>query len=67
MTASRGKGGMAAVSEIQAIIDYLVQERQTLRDRGGGKEALDANREALVYWQREIGQVAARLALAGAA
>jgi hypothetical protein len=58
---------MAAVSEIQAIIDYLVQERQSLRARGGDREALDANRAALVYWQREIGRVAARLALAGTA
>jgi hypothetical protein len=41
----------AAPSEIRAIIDQLVQERQSLRASGADRPTLDANRRALAYWQ----------------
>jgi hypothetical protein len=54
---------MTTVAEAQRIIDYLVQERQTLRRVGADVRALEANREALAYWQRELGRAAAHSAL----
>lgn len=50
----------AASSEIRAIIDTLVQERQSLRAGGADRSTLDANRRALAYWQLALTQAAAR-------
>jgi hypothetical protein len=55
---------MTTVAEAQRIIDYLVQERQSLRRGGADSATLEANRAALAYWQRELGRAAAHFALA---
>ena len=42
----------SAVAE--AIIGRLVRQRQELRRSGAAKETLEANRLAIVYWQRRL-------------
>jgi len=44
-------------SDIRAIIDRLVEERQLLRTSGGDIAALNANRAALAYWQVQLSRV----------
>jgi hypothetical protein len=44
-------------SDIRAIIDRLVEERQFLRNSGGDPAALNANRVALAYWQVQLTRV----------
>jgi hypothetical protein len=39
---------------IQQTVDVLVIERQQLRERRASQEALEANRRAIAYWQREL-------------
>ncbi len=39
---------------IRMTLDSLVRERQELRHRGTDPAALEANRIALVYWQKEL-------------
>jgi hypothetical protein len=53
----------ADASDIRAIIDQLVQERQALRRAGADRMTLDANRRALAYWQLALTQVTLRDAL----
>ena len=55
---------MATRSDIQTIIDRLVEERQTLRAANVEGPALDANRKALAYWQLALTRVMADEALA---
>ena len=55
----------ADASNIRAIIDQLVQERQALRTAGADRMTLDANRRALAYWQLALTQVSLRDALEG--
>lgn len=51
------------VTAARRIIDYLVRERQSLRLTGADRSALDANRQALAYWHRELGRAASADAL----
>jgi hypothetical protein len=44
-------------SDIRAIIDRLVEERQLLRTTDGDIAALNANRVALSYWQVQLSRV----------
>ena len=53
-----------AAADIQAIIDRVVQERQALRAAGAPRTELDANRQALVYWQLALTQLMAEEGLA---
>jgi hypothetical protein len=39
---------------IQKTVDVLVIERQRLRQHGGSRDALEANRHAIAYWQHEL-------------
>jgi hypothetical protein len=36
------------------VLNSLVRERQALRNRGAGRDALEANRILIVYWQQEL-------------
>jgi hypothetical protein len=48
------------VEAIEKTLDVLVVERQRLHEQRSGPEPLEANRRAILYWQRELAQ--ARLA-----
>ena len=48
------------VEAIEKTLDVLVLERQRLHEQRSGHEPLEANRRAILYWQRELAQ--ARLA-----
>ena len=48
------------VEAIEKTLDVLVLERQRLHEQRSGPEPLEANRRAILYWQRELAQ--ARLA-----
>ena len=54
----------AAQLDIRTIIDRLVEERQGLRAAAADRATLDANRNALAYWQLELTPALARDALA---
>jgi hypothetical protein len=41
--------------DVRTILDRLVDERQRLRFGGAERSALEANRRAIVYWQRRLG------------
>jgi hypothetical protein len=41
-------------ARIRAVLDALVLERQELRRTGADEPALEANRLAIVYWQRQL-------------
>lgn len=43
-----------AEASIHAVLNSLVLERQELRRAGADEEALEANRIAIVYWQRRL-------------
>ena len=49
--------------DIRTIIDRLVEERQSLRAAAADQATLDANRNALAYWQLELTRALARDAL----
>ena len=53
--------------DLRATIDRLVEERQALRATAADRPTLDANRQALVYWQLEFTRALARDGLARAA
>jgi hypothetical protein len=40
---------------VQKTIDALIIERQDMRLRRASRDVLEANRRAIVYWQRELG------------
>jgi len=44
------------VEAIEKTLDVLVVERQRLHEQHSGPEPLEANRRAIVYWQRELAQ-----------
>ena len=44
------------VEAIEKTLDVLVVERQRLHKQHSGPEPLEANRRAIVYWQRELAQ-----------
>jgi len=50
--------------DIRTIIDRLVEERQSLRATAADQATLDANRNALAYWQLELTRALARDAVA---
>ena len=54
----------AALLDIRTIIDRLVEERQSLRAAAADRPTLDANRNALAYWQLELTRALARDGLA---
>jgi len=56
-----------ASTEIRAIIDKLVEERQRLRAGNEDAQLLNANRLALAYWQLELSRTLSSEALQGAA
>lgn len=39
---------------IQKTVDVLVIERQRMREHAANREQLEANRHAILYWQREL-------------
>jgi len=58
MTSASTNGVRAGETEaqIRAVLESLVQERQDLRRNGGDQAALEANRLAIVYWQRALAE-----------
>ena len=44
------------VEAIEKTLDILVVERQRLREQHSAAEALEANRRAILYWQRELAE-----------
>ena len=44
------------VEAIEKTLDVLVVERQRLHEEGSGPEPLEANRRAILYWQRELAE-----------
>jgi hypothetical protein len=44
------------VQAIEKTLDVLVVERQRLHERHSGREPLEANRRAILYWQRELAE-----------
>jgi hypothetical protein len=44
------------VEAIEKTLDVLVVERQRLHDQHSGPEPLEANRRAILYWQRELAE-----------
>jgi hypothetical protein len=44
------------VEAIEKTLDVLVLERQRLHEQRSGPEPLEANRRAIVYWQRELAE-----------
>jgi hypothetical protein len=45
---------MASVESLQQVLRELVAERQTLRERSAGREALESNRLEVACRQREL-------------
>jgi len=41
---------------IEKTLDVLVVERQRFHEQHSGPEPLEANRLAIVYWQRELAE-----------
>jgi hypothetical protein len=62
--APRGPGGAMhgsrqtrlPVEAIEKTLDVLVVERQRLHEQQSGPEPLEANRRAILYWQRELAE-----------
>jgi hypothetical protein len=44
------------VEAIEKTLDALVFERQRLHEQHSGPEPLEANRRAILYWQRELAE-----------
>jgi len=44
------------VEAIEKTLDVLVVERQRLHEQHSGPEPLEANRRAILYWQRELAE-----------
>ena len=44
------------VEAIEKTLDVLVVERQRLHEQRSGPEPLEANRRAILYWQRELAE-----------
>ena len=44
------------VEAIEKTLEALIIERQRLHERQSGREPLEANRRAILYWQRELAQ-----------
>jgi hypothetical protein len=42
------------VDAIEKTVDILVAERQRLHEQEASRHVLEANRRAIVYWQREL-------------
>jgi hypothetical protein len=44
------------VGAIEKTLDVLIVERQRLHEQHSGGEPLEANRRAIMYWQRELAE-----------
>ena len=44
------------VQAIEKTLDVLIIERQRLHEQHSGGEPLEANRRAIMYWQRELAE-----------
>jgi hypothetical protein len=44
------------VGAIEKTLDVLIIERQRLHEQDSGGEPLEANRRAIMYWQRELAE-----------
>ena len=44
------------VEAIEKTLDVLVAQRQHLHEQQSGPEPLEANRRAILYWQRELAE-----------
>ena len=44
------------VEAIEKTLDSLIIERQRLHEQHSGIEPLEANRRAVMYWQRELAE-----------
>jgi hypothetical protein len=44
------------VEAIEKTLEVLIIERQRLHERQSGREPLETNRRAILYWQRELAQ-----------
>ena len=44
------------VGAIEKTLDVLIIERQRLHEQHSGGEPLEANRRAIMYWQRELAE-----------
>jgi hypothetical protein len=51
-----GRQTRLPVEAIENTLDVLVVERQRLHEQHSGPEPLEANRRAILYWQRELAE-----------
>jgi hypothetical protein len=51
-----GRQTRLPVEAIENTLDVLVVERQRLHEQHSGPERLEANRRAILYWQRELAE-----------
>ncbi len=54
--ATRRRQTRLPVEAIEKTLEVLIIGRQRLRERQSGREPLEANRRAILYWQRELAQ-----------
>ena len=45
-----------SVEAIEQTLNVLIIERQRLHEQHSGGEPLEANRRAIMYWQRELAE-----------
>jgi hypothetical protein len=52
------------VEAIEKTLEILIIERQRLHEQDANREPLEANRQAILYWQRELAQARRRQQMA---
>ena len=50
-------GELGSADDVRAILHQLVAQRQRLRSDDAPRDALEANRLAIVYWQARLGRI----------
>ena len=55
-TPGGGRQTRLPVEAIEKTLEILIVERQRLRERRSNREPLEANRRAILDWQRELAQ-----------
>jgi hypothetical protein len=56
VAAQEKPAGRLGPDVIERLLNLLVAERQSLRERNAPREALEVNRMALVHWQQELAE-----------
>jgi hypothetical protein len=52
----RGRQTSLPPVAIERTLDLLIMERQQLREAASGEGQLEANRQAICYWQHELAE-----------